>query len=89
MKNIFTGNWPITSDGYYMDLPEGWAGVYTVKQLNLLGSVADLEGYAEVVDWIHKNIKNVDRNVWSKGFGSAQFAFRKKSDYTWFILRYS
>ncbi len=87
--NLFIGNWPITSDGNYVDLPAGWTGVYEVNQLNLLGPVADLESYSEVVDWIYKNIKNLDGNVWSKGFGTAEFAFRKKSDCAWFVLRWS
>jgi hypothetical protein len=87
MKNLFIGNWPITSDGNYVDIPAGWAGVHSVKQLSR--SFDHLERYSEVVDWIYKNIKNLDGNVWSKGFGTAEFAFRKKSDYAWFILRWS
>ena len=78
-------NWPKLSND---DIPVGWAGSYSIPNNNGFKLHAAL--YRDIVAWIQANINRPFSNVhWAKMGDCIYVQFRKKSDFTLFLLRWT
>lgn len=81
---IVKDNW---REGFSFTLPRNWAGEYVSGRTN---DMKHFERYGEIIDWITSNINDPYKNVnWIELGNYFRFQFRKKHDYTLFLLRWS